>query len=142
MAGKINLCFILRCNIGADIRHADNKLPFSREDRSGQIRRRGIRLAYSKCALVAAAPSAKTSRIEEAEIECRVLLAAGVMKCNCDGYNPWRNIERGQNIRVVLPAGYAAVQNDVWLCHGLCVQDCSKKNEEQKSGESRAFHHG
>ena len=86
--------------------------------RTGQIRRRGVSCAQREMVFVAAAPAAKTLRVEEAKIERRVLIFLSVMKCNCDGYDSFRHGEGGFDIGVILLGGDRALKDDIGL--GLC----------------------
>src|ERR1700733_14358080 len=110
--------FVIRGDGLADVGDADDESPLSWRQRIGQIRRRSVGCAQREMIFVAAAPAAKTLRVEEAKIERGVLILLRVMKCNCDGYDSVRYGEGSFNIRVVLLAGNRSLEDDVRF--GLC----------------------
>ena len=99
------------------IRHGDEQAPLACGNGAGQIGRGGIGLADGEMALVAAALTAKTLRISNAQVECRALFSAGVLKIHADAMRAGRHGEGNLKIRLVLRAGDISGEHNVgrWI---------------------------
>ena len=109
---------VLRFDARPNVGHADQDIPCALRDRSRQAGGGGVRESDGEHGFVAAAPAAKASGIEQAQIECRVLLFAGVGKGDAYPFSVGGHRKGDFHIALILRAIDGAFK-DEFGCRGL-----------------------
>jgi hypothetical protein len=145
--GKENVNRIVRFNTGADVGDADEHVPRAGRDGAGQTGRRGVGKSHGEDGFVAAAPAAETGGIEQAEIECGVLLLTGVCKFDGDAPRAFGDVKWSLDVTMILRAAHHAGENHLTVFGGSGARGGStalrggnaewKEERETKRGQKR-----
>ena len=132
---QVNVRLVVRSVAFAEESDSDEQLPRAGRQRAGQIRGRCVRNADTEFVLVTTAPAAKALRIEQAEIECGVVFAAGVSERHVQPLDAGRHFKRNSDVAVCLLMADGPVKVEVL---GQEIRTTSTKQETEGKKENEA----